>query len=73
MWRNVCEERELVVGEGKRMQERSGFLNRNGWSTKLMKRAHEKGIKVEHELIERGREVLKQGLEIKIMHARYNK
>ena len=37
--------------------KRKIYFNRNGWSAELIRRQHEKGNKVQQELIERDREV----------------
>lgn len=57
--KTCSEERELGIGGAKGMEERDKYLNRNGWSRELVRRTHERGIKVDHDLIQRDRSVSK--------------
>ena len=66
-------EKELGIGGSKVWELREKYFNRNGWSSELMRRQHEKGKKVQQELIERDREVLKQLTESKIRESKYYK
>ena len=65
-------EKELGIGGSKKWEIREKYFNRNGWSVELIRRQHEKGNKVQQELIERDREVLKQVMESKIRESNYN-
>ena len=65
-------EKELGIGGSKAWEVREKYFNRNnGWSSELIRKQHEKGKKVQQELIERDREVLKQLMESKIGESKY--
>ena len=59
--------KELGIGGSKAWEIREKYFNRNGWSdADFIRRQHEKGNKVQQELIKRDREVLKQVMQNKI-------
>lgn len=63
------EKKELGIGGGKGMEERERYLNGNGWSKELVRRAHKKSTKLNQELIKIAREVSKQGMDSKMTEA----
>ena len=65
-------EKELGIGGSKAWEIREKYFNRNAWSAEFISRQDENGNKVQQELIERDREVLKQVMETKIRESNYN-